>query len=208
MKKQSLVKKGDFLNGIKVLRVQDSSNGKPRMVDFECRCGKKFTTRLSSVKNLHTKSCGCYKHGAITHGDSQYYYLYKVWESVKQRCFNKNASGYKYYGGRGIAIYEPWIKDYAAFKEWILGNIGERPDGHSLDRINNNGNYEPDNLRWATAKEQALNRGKIKLSDKDVLDIRLMIERGLSQTKIGGFFGVTQSTIWRIKNNKIHINCK
>lgn len=78
---------------------------------------------------------------------------YKIWEKMLARCRNQNNKGYPRYGGRGITVCERWA-DFSNF----LADMGERPEGLSLDRINVNGNYEPGNCRWATAKEQALNR--------------------------------------------------
>lgn len=81
--------------------------------------------------------------------------LYGVWNNMMQRCFNPKSINYKYYGGRGITVCGRW-QDLWLFIE----DIGEKPDkAYSIDRINNDGNYEPDNVRWATKQEQVINRG-------------------------------------------------
>ena len=86
------------------------------------------------------------------------YYITRLWQGIKQRCYNPKEKGYRWYGARGIIMYEPWINDRQLFKKWILDNLGHRPEGYSIDRIDVNGNYEPDNLRWADKATQLYNR--------------------------------------------------
>lgn len=85
-------------------------------------------------------------------------YYYSLWQDRKVKCYNGNHKDYKYYGGRGILMYEPWINDFEAFKQWILTNLGSRPEGLTMDRMDNDKGYEPGNLRWATQQVQADNR--------------------------------------------------
>lgn len=80
--------------------------------------------------------------------------LYTTWENMKQRCYNPNSVNYKYYGGRGVKVCDRWFNSYESFAL----DMGERPDGCSIDRIDVNGNYEPDNCKWSTLKEQNNNR--------------------------------------------------
>jgi len=111
----------------------------------------------------HILSCGCFKadrareintiHGHASKG--RHTPEYRAWGQAKERCGNKNNKGYPGYGGRGIKMHEPWLKDFAAF----FDHVGPKPSRlHSLDRIDNEQGYKPGNLRWATKSEQINNR--------------------------------------------------
>lgn len=106
----------------------------------------------------NVKSCGCLaKENLLKHGLSQNS-TYHIWKDIKQRCYNPNNKQFKDYGGRGIKLCDEWLNNPVAFINYVsqLEHYGEK--GYTLDRINVNGNYEPNNLRWATAKEQRRNR--------------------------------------------------
>ena len=126
-----------------------------------CQCGKKTSVRTDDLISLSTQSCGCYRREIAnqisrTHGDAGKITtrLYNIWHSMKQRCLNKTDKDYKNYGGRGIKLCKQW-HDYVAFKKWALAH-GYRND-LQIDRINNEGNYTPNNCRWVTRKDNLRN---------------------------------------------------
>jgi len=122
---------------------------------FHCDCGKKIVCSKSNVKSGKTLSCGCIKKTLPLNSKGKSYLgtnTYRVWVNMKGRCSNKNIQCYKNYGGRGIKVCDRWMKF-----ENFLEDMGEKPNNLSLDRINVNGDYEVNNCRWATNKEQSRN---------------------------------------------------
>lgn len=135
---------------------------------FECRCdcGKVSNKYLFSLRNRDTKSCGCLlsevttlrstKHG-MTPSNKPLPLTYRVWASMIQRCENKNDKSYKYYGARGIKVSKNWHTFINFYND-----MGEKPQGLSLDRKNNDGDYTKSNCRWATKIEQMNNTRRSK----------------------------------------------
>jgi hypothetical protein len=152
------VEAGDTFSRLTVLDATD------RMaVRCRCLCGSECTVTASNLVSGASKSCGCLRRDvnsatpkALRHGLS-YHPLYHVWQQMMYRCTNPSAKDWPHYGGRGIHVHPPW-HDLSTFIQEIMATLGPKPYGYTIDRINNDGNYEPGNVRWATRAEQNDNK--------------------------------------------------
>lgn len=124
-----------------------------------CDCGNMTNVTSDKLRNKHTQSCGCLRRDRArekntTHG-KYYHRIYSIWRGILSRCNNPNHDAFSNYGGRGIQVCERWLKF-----ENFFADMGDPPEGLTIDRINVNGNYEPNNCRWATWSKQNLNKRK------------------------------------------------
>lgn len=146
------------LTVVRFLGKKEIKNKSRYFYECKCDCGNIVIRERTNLNSNRMCSCGCYrkiqnkKHGLWSYDNK----LYAVWQTMKARCLRKTNEKYKDYGGRGITICDEWKNDFVAFNNWALAN-GYK-EGLSIDRIDNNGNYEPCNCRWITNAEQARNK--------------------------------------------------
>lgn len=154
---------GKKFGRLTVLRY-DSTKEKRAYWQCRCDCGNRIITAGKTLRSGATQSCGCLQKertskARMTHGLSGTR-LYRIWGVMKSRAANKNFDRFRYYGARGISVCEEWKNSFEVFRDWSLKNGYE--NHLTIDRINNDGNYEPSNCRWATISTQMKNRRKFK----------------------------------------------
>lgn len=152
---------GQRFGRLLVIRREGSRNGRATWY-CKCDCGNYKVVIGKNLKNGKTSSCGCLHKELLskrskTHGMTGKR-LYRIWHDMKNRCEYSKDKKYSYYGGRGIKVCNEWSSNFESFMTWALSNGYN--DLLTIDRINNDGNYEPNNCRWITMKEQCSNRRK------------------------------------------------
>lgn len=158
-----------------------------------CDCGKEWNARRDSLQAGLILSCGCLglerrtkanvRHGMRPRGKSPP--EYNSWADMRQRCGNKNSVAYAWYGARGIKVCERWDKSFAAFYE----DMGPRPSGLTLERIDNQGNYEPGNCKWATRTEQMQNTRYVRIVEVDGVKMAASAAAALIGVKRNQIYG-------------------
>lgn len=150
----------------------------------QCDCGSTLSTRAASLRTGRTQSCGCLHKERISTHHMTGLPTFKSWESMKQRCTNPASPDFHNYGGRGITVCDSWLHSFDSF----LADMGERPKGMTLGRIDNEKGYEPSNCAWVTARDQQRNRRNTRkiLHNGAVKTIYELAEQtGLSPKLIG-----------------------
>lgn len=156
--------RGQRFGRLVVIEIAEARNNK-RLWQCRCDCGKEIVTVGGNLRQGHSKSCGCLNRELqisrpTTHGMTGTP-LFSVWKGMLTRCRNRNYAGFKNYGGRGIKVCDRW-QEFANFKQDV--GDGYSP-GLTIDRINNDGDYEPGNCRWITKQQQSANRRSGNLWD-------------------------------------------
>ena len=160
MKREDIT--GRKFGRLTAIRYAGKSKGKQTLWECKCDCGKNVIVHHQNLKSGHTSSCGCFNlestiKRSSTHGGSKTR-LYTIWHDMLNRCYKENHRCYKDYGGKGVFVCDEWKNDKESFCLWALSH-GYKP-GLSIDRIDNDKNYCPDNCRWVTMHQQSLNTSK------------------------------------------------
>jgi hypothetical protein len=171
----------------------------------QCNCGKVIIVRGDSLRSGNSTSCDCWHKiqnidcGKVERGYGKHILVY-TYRDMMRRCYFKNDKIYHRYGGRGIKVCNLWKN---SFISW-LKDIGTKPGlNYTLDRIDNNGNYEPGNVKWSTYKEKRINSTSIKLTQNDVDEIRKIYSEGLIlQKELAKKYNISQSRISQIITNR------
>ena len=202
MAKRIKYTKGEHINGLIYLgdvEPHQYKSGKVRRAKFKCLCGKEFITHIADVKCKRTNSCGCYKIRRIKETQTTHGYwrhpLYSVWANMKNRCSWGKHPDFHRYGGRGIKVCKDWYDNPEEFITW--GIFSNYQEGLQLDRIDNDGDYTPDNCRFVNPATNAHNRSTTKLDWNKVNKIRKIYKENpnLSCLDISKNFNVCDETI-------------
>lgn len=179
---------GRIFGKLTVISFCERKKNERQYAECLCECGNSKIVSIAHLMDGGTRSCGCDWHKG-THGIAGSR-IYRIWHGMKVRCYKKTNHKYKYYGAKGVIICKEWLDNPLKFKEWALSN--GYSDDLSIDRIDNDGNYEPSNCKWSTNSEQGHNMG--------------MFSHNTSGVKGVYFSNKSQKWIAQIKNNNKSIH--
>lgn len=193
---------GKVFGRLTVERVSHIKDNHTAYFECRCSCGNSHTVSRGGLRNGTVTSCGCYAREVSsevhsTHGLS-YHPLYGTWRAMLSRCYEPNDVSYEYYGGKGISVCEEWRNNIHSFIAWAEAN-GQRP-GLSIERIDNDGNYEPGNCRWGTVFDQARNTRRNVI--KDMTMARAIRNDPRPYQDIAHQYGIHRSVVASIKEGK------
>lgn len=163
-----------------------------------CICGREVVVVGAELRNGHTVSCGCYsaqmaRKRMLKHGEFGTR-LYRIWANMKERCTNQNTRDFLHYGGKGVKVCAEWL-EYKGFRAWALAN--GYTDDLTIDRIDNDGNYEPENCQWITLSANSIKRNK--LPDKLREHIKTLMLQGMIDADIVRLTGVSRKGVRAIR---------
>lgn len=181
-----------------VLVGPEKTSGPVKLCLARCDCGTEKWVNFQNLKQGKSKSCGCHRVEVsqkinLKHGMSATK-TYKIWAGMKRRCTNPNEKFYAHYGGRGIKVDEAWSASFDRFLE----DMGECPEGYSIERIDVNGDYTKNNCKWIPESEQPRNTRKTKLTMSDAAQIRALVASGGHAPSIAKQYGVDRTMVNKI----------
>ena len=193
---------GKSFGRLTVIERGENDNSEGARWECKCTCGNTSLVRGTCLRSGRIVSCGCYHSEKTSEkGKSRFKHrmidtpTYNTWSLMKNRCNSKTSRDYIHYGNRGITVCSRWSESFECFLE----DMGEKPEGKSIDRIDNNAGYKPSNCRWATSSEQGRNKRTTKLS----IEVARAIRKDSRKYKdIASEYGVSTSCVGAVKRNE------